>query len=852
MFVVDLVHRNAGTQNSATKHNIETLEDTPVHKKAKTETTSTVLSSPPIQGAGFTPATKRQPVAVHATLPHPFAAATAPSIQPPLVPQLTRPQPFVPPPQSTLKPQMHHATSLPPTTTHPTPPPKLTHQLPQKPQTTALHVTQAQMILPKAAHHQPLANQPMRTSPQNIPPQTTSAQLTATHLITSLPTLPKSAQHQRHQTTAPQPTRTSPRNIPSLHITPGQTTAMHPAAAVQPTRTSPRNIPSQATAAQSTATQPAEAAATQPTTIPPQPSANSSKIEVTATRKRLEEVVALWDKEDMYFAATPIPKPTLTPAVNQSPSSPALREVEKDHHAHYPSPPVTSVYQKQQHQPSPSKKVDISPVSPASQSNPSTEPTYQEQPLQSPPNESNQAVLDMVDTGKHVRASDSLDWLEGTSMDLEPDVAHPSQQQQLIKSSGDCMLMKKVAEKIIDASTDLNASQDPSPVSMVSQPNMVIALGPQDHHHLQPQMDLTSGATMTTTTTTTTAAITDMMAAEVNIPSLIQGIKSWMETESRNQSALLQHLIVRNTLLETKVEEHTTRMEDELKKQEAYRSKTIAAAAAAAVTTGSQSTHSWNQELAFLQKRTLTQDLKISQLETQLESRIRHSLEQDLTVVRNELQEERVDNLTKDLEIKRAEAVDAMAKARAEMRDARQMVAEAREERANAMERAARAEADNQMLLRVINELQGTGWRISSGHGQAQAQGQVQAPGRGRVQDTGIHHMGSSSSVHPRSRIDYLHHPFTSTPLGAVGPSSTFMRFGTSMQQSFSSSSTESLPERVAAGAEPGGVDPSIHRMEFISVKLENDFISRLSVDPDLTEDDDNRTDTDHEATDEE
>ncbi|KAF8947245.1 hypothetical protein BGZ47_009874 [Haplosporangium gracile] len=54
-----------------------------------------------------------------------------------------------------------------------------------------------------------------------------------------------------------------------------------------------------------------------------------------------------------------------------------------------------------------------------------------------------------------------------------------------------------------------------------------------------------------------------------------------------------------------------------------------------------------------------------------------------------------------------------MAKARAEVRDARQMIAEAREERANATERTARAEADNQMPLRVINGLQGTGWRLS-------------------------------------------------------------------------------------------------------------------------------------------
>ncbi|KAF9335213.1 hypothetical protein BGZ91_010560 [Linnemannia elongata] len=348
----------------------------------------------------------------------------------------------------------------------------------------------------------------------------------------------------------------------------------------------------------------------------------------------------------------------------------------------------------------------------------------------------------------------------------------------------------------------------------------------------QPKEPKTVETTMMTMAITATAA--EAATAEVNIPSLLQDFKSWMETETtkhQDQSVLLQSLLAKNTLLESKLEAYTTRWNDEVKKQEAHRLIPTVA-------------HSCESDLASLKERTLTQDLKISQLEAQIESRIRHSLEQDLAVVRNELQEERVDNLTKDLEIKRAEALEAMAKAREEMRDARQMVAEAREERAHAMERAARAEADNQMLLRVINELQGTGWGFS---GQAQAQGL-------QGQDADIHHTGPlSSSLHPRPRVDQLHYPLTTTSAG----SSTFMRFGTSMRQSYSSSSTESLASAGAQGA--AATDPSIHRMEVISVKLENDYITRLNavipnpdLDPDMTEDDEGRTDTDHDATDEE
>ncbi|KAF9549203.1 hypothetical protein EC957_004503 [Mortierella hygrophila] len=418
-----------------------------------------------------------------------------------------------------------------------------------------------------------------------------------------------------------------------------------------------------------------------------------------------------------------------------------------------------------------------------------------------------------------------------TPIDLELDNAvHQEQQQQPVRPPGEVLsaIKKDRTEKIVGAIVikDDNPLLDPQDASMVaSQPEAAEALGPQLHHH-HPQLQQPKEPRTVMTTTTATA--------EVNIPSLLQDFKSWIEAETKkhqDQSALLQNLFAKNALLESKLEAHTTRWDDEVKKQEAYRSI-------------STMTHSCEFDLASLKERTLAQDLKISQLEAHLESRIRHSLENDLAVVRNELQEERVDNLTKDLELKRAEAMEVMAKARAEIRDARQMVSEAREERANAMERAARAEADNQMLLRVINELQVTGWRVS---GQAQAQGL-------QGQDAGIHHTGLlSSSVHPRPQIDHPHYPLTTTTAG----SSTFMRFGTAMRQTYSSSSTESLASADAAGA--AAADPSIHRMEVISVKLENDYIARLNavipnpdLDPDMTEDDEGRTDTDHDATDEE
>lgn len=525
------------------------------------------------------------------------------------------------------------------------------------------------------------------------------------------------------------------------------------------------------------------------------------------------------------------------PPVTQS-----TREVKRGHTQYHNL--VTSVSPKQQS--SPLNKVDTSPVSPVPEQTRSTKAPFQNQPQQQPPPvEQGRQPLNKEVADKKVAVSTdvvlpSYNWMENTPMGLDPDnVVHQEQQQQQAKPSGGVLsAINKDAEKITGAivTKDDNPLQDPQDITMVaSQPDVVLSLGPQVHYH-RPQLQQAKEP-QPVATTMAAMAITAAAAAataEINIPSPLQDLKSWMETETKkhqDQSALLQSLLAKSALLESKLEAHTARWDDEVKQQEAHRSLPTV-------------THSCEFDLASLKERTLAQDLKISQLEAHLESRIRHSLEHDLAVVRNDLQEERFDNLTKDLEIKRAEAVDAMARARAEMRDARQMVAEAREARANAMERAARAEADNQMLLRVINELQGTGWRVS---GQAQAQGR-------QGQDAGIHHTGLlSSSVHSRPQIDHPHYPFTTTAAG----SSTFMRFGASMRQSYSSSSTESLASAGAGGAV--ATDPSIHRMEVISVKSENDYIARLNdvipnpdLDPDMTEDDEGRTDTDHDATDEE
>lgn len=556
-------------------------------------------------------------------------------------------------------------------------------------------------------------------------------------------------------------------------------------------------------------------------TSPAQPTAAHPATHVDEERARLE-------REPKEYTVQVLNDSAPTPSVIQS-----TQEVKRGH-SQYPNA-VTSASPKQQSPPP--KEAVTSPVTPVPEQTRSAKTSRQKQPQQQLPS------VEQERQPLNKEVADKKGGVEDTPMDLEPNnVVHQEhqQQQQLAKPSRKVLSpIKKDAEKIVGAivAKDDNSLQDPQDISTIaSQSDVAVSLGPQIHcHHPQSQQPKEPQPVATTVAAMAITATAAPATAEVNIPSLLQDFKSWMETETKkrqDQSALLQSLLAKNTLLESILEAHTTRWDDEVKKQETRRSIPTA-------------THSCEFDLASLKERTLAQDLKISQLEAHVESQIRHSLEHDLAVVRNELQEARFDNLTKDLEIKRAEAVDELARARAEMRDARQMVAEAREERANAMERAARAEADNQMLLRVINELQGTGWRAS---GQAQAQGL-------QGQDAGIHGAGLlSSSAHPWSQTDHPHYPFTTT---AAAGSSTFMRFGTSMRQSYSSSSTESLASAGRAGAV--ATDLPIHRMEVISVKLENDYIARLNtvapnpdLDPDMTEDDEGRTDTDDDATDEE
>ncbi|KAG0374038.1 hypothetical protein BGX24_010916 [Mortierella sp. AD032] len=433
--------------------------------------------------------------------------------------------------------------------------------------------------------------------------------------------------------------------------------------------------------------------------------------------------------------------------------------------------------------------------------------------------------------------------------DRKPDTQQKQHQPKQPMMVGKPLLdKKKDADEIIDAPADNKSPQGHSDILVASNP--ALALRPQDHQQTQPtQQPLEQPLPqqqqpqqLQQHRAPKPLAAVDTTRAEVNPSTLLLDIKTWMEKETnkrKDETALLERLIIKNTLLETKLDEHITKTQDEAKKQEVYRAKT----------------HSWDQVISSLKERTLVQDLKMSQMENQVESRMRQTLEQDIMVVRNELQEERVDNLTKDLEIRRAEAMETMAKARAEMRDARQMVAEAREERANAMERAARAEADNQMLLRVINQLQGTGWRLP-GEVQQQQQRRHHHHHHGQLQDAGVQNQDqggpsiSSTTIHPTLQFDHHPRPLVSgsSSSSSLSSSSRFMRFGATMRQSFSSSSTESLMEAPTTAV----ADPTLDRMEMISVKLENEFIGRLHVDPDMTEDDEGRTDTDGDATEEE
>ncbi|KAF9905292.1 hypothetical protein EC991_001840 [Linnemannia zychae] len=416
----------------------------------------------------------------------------------------------------------------------------------------------------------------------------------------------------------------------------------------------------------------------------------------------------------------------------------------------------------------------------------------------------------------------------------KPGVQQNIQQKLQLATTERALQDKGNADEIIGALTGSVSLQDTPDALVVSRP--VLALEPQDYHPSQPSKQSPQQQQQQSPQQQyqepKPIAVVNTARAEVNPTILLHDIKIWMEIETKKRkddSALLERLVIKNTVLEAKLDEHISKMEQETKRQESHRAIT----------------HSRNQDISSLKEQSLAQDLKMSQMENQVEARMRQMLQQDLQVVRNALQEERVDNLAKDLEVKRAEAMETMAKARAEMLDARQMVAEAREERANAMERAAKAEADNQMLLRVINELQGTGWRLSE-------QGQGQSHSDGQFLDAGVQGYGRLPSIPSAATVLYpeLQFDHRLRQLAPGSPLSRFMRFGTEMQQSFSSSSTESLVEPTATAATAH--DPKFKRMEMASVKLENELISHPHVDPDMTEDDEGRTDTDGDATEEE
>ncbi|KAF9927692.1 hypothetical protein FBU30_002956 [Linnemannia zychae] len=375
------------------------------------------------------------------------------------------------------------------------------------------------------------------------------------------------------------------------------------------------------------------------------------------------------------------------------------------------------------------------------------------------------------------------------------------------------------ADEIMTSSSTKNTVLSQNNLDKLVTPQSNITPRHEDQsHHLNESEQGSVELCMSTSVVATSAAA--RVESEIETSIALQNMRSWMESESKIHAELIQRLLIKNTLLETKLDDHINRMESETQKQQAYRVQN----------------NSWSQDYSSIKERIMEQDLKISQLERTLEAQARQTLEKDVAVARNELKEERMEGLAKDLEIKRAEAKEAMAKARAEMRDARHMVAEAREERANAMERAAKAEADNQMLLRVINELQGTGWKLSE---KARDQSQDQSIS----QDEGIHDGPSHSLVmNSEFRLDHRIRPLTAPEI-VRSSQPNFRRFGTVIRPSFSSSSTESLTDAPRQIIRP---------LEAISIKLESEFINRLEIDPDMTEDDEGRTDTDHDATEDE
>ncbi|KAF9103593.1 hypothetical protein BGX29_003157 [Mortierella sp. GBA35] len=798
--VVTLQDKDVSAATSTTtKNTIEPPKSTLPFKKAKTDsplaTLSTTQQSNISPGAAVTSSTNKLPGATVAAIPNPPpATASAP---PSHAPQAsTAPPPSTPPQSSTITP----SANLPQGTTviakTPAPTTTLTSTLPGQPQaaTKAQNVTPASgspsVTTPwsKPAGPSFMSFTPLPTVPASsttfTPPTVRSATSTLV-TVTQHPMVAKPSVQQPASLQAMSLPFGAPTPIPKLTSNwnvPPQPAQSHSA---KPLSTQPQSAQPQTTP------KPTPAQATQPLSM--QPHSILKLVPTQSAQSQIAQVTQLQSSQSTQPQSNVM---TVSAQSSQpQPSQPQTTQLQSAQ---------SQLTQPQSSQP---QLVTSRPGLPQP-ADPTTKPlvvsTSLITPYQQPTSVSTHYPSPMASTSptqpSHPNYNSSLATTVAPSAasvapqipekSFQPEVVHHEQQSTV---PGRVSLDKDDADKIIGGLKGDVSSQDQMETPTTAKPDMAPSL---QHHDRQPEPQL--------------ARVVNCARGDVGVSTILQDIKVWMEMEAKkqqDQATLLERLVVKNAVLESKLEEHASRMADEAKKQEAHRTKT----------------HYWNMDISSLKERALEQDLKISQMESHFQSRMRRILEQDIVVARSELKDERVENLTKDLEIRRAEAMESMAKARAEMRDARQQVAEAREERAQAIERAARAEADNQMLRRVINELQGTGWRLPQA--QPQEAGDQIRPSVATAALTtqaGLRIDAYRPHAHPRP--------------------SPFMRFGTTMRSSFSSSSTESLVEASAA----------VGRMEVISVKLENEFIRRLEVDPDKTEDDENRTDTDRDVTEEE
>ncbi|KAI8606162.1 hypothetical protein EDD21DRAFT_361679 [Dissophora ornata] len=128
----------------------------------------------------------------------------------------------------------------------------------------------------------------------------------------------------------------------------------------------------------------------------------------------------------------------------------------------------------------------------------------------------------------------------------------------------------------------------------------------------------------------------------------------------------------------------------------------------AVVETAPRSHLTFQQELTLLREEAREQRSRTDQMMLLLhnEATQRHQAEQRLAEMAAQLQEEGMKALKRDLEAKRAEAMTMMYKAQVDMREASAIASKAREERAEALYKAARAEAENEKLLRRMKEME--------------------------------------------------------------------------------------------------------------------------------------------------